>query len=157
VRASAVLLASLAAALVFGALARSAAAPAPSFAKTVWYRVSPNPSSVVIQDLNGDGKPDLAVANSWEDWSGGGTVSVRLNRGDGTFQPRRDYATGAGSVALAAGDLNGDGVPDLVTANDGGYYDAGTVSVLLGRGDGSFLPGRDYPAETRPNPSPSAM
>ena len=140
-------LAALGAALVFGALARSAVAPAPSFAKTVWYRVSPNPSSVVIQDLNGDGKPDLAVVNAWEDWSGGGTVSARLNRGDGTFQPRRDYFTGAGSVALAAGDLNGDGVPDLTTANAGDQFvGSETVSVLLGRGDGSFLPNQDYPA-----------
>src|SRR5205809_144252 len=137
-------LAALGAALVFGALARSAVAPAPSFAKTVWYRVSPNPSSVVIQDLNGDGKPDLAVVNAWEDWSGGGTVSARLNRGDGTFQPRRDYFTGAGSVALAAGDLNGDGVPDLTTAN------AGTVSVLRHTGDGTFAPSRKYESGAGP-------
>jgi hypothetical protein len=154
VKGLAVVLAVLGASLVFGVTARSAAAPAPSFAATVWYRVSPNPSSVVIQDLNGDGKPDLAVANSWEEWErlagdhweGMGTVSVRLNRGDGTFQPRRDYSAGPGSVALAASDLNGDGVPDLVTANAGGDTDAGTVSVLLGRGDGSFLPKQDYPA-----------
>jgi len=141
-------------ALAFGALARSAAAPTPSFAKTVWYRVSPNPSAVVIQDLNGDGKPDLAIANAWMDWEqqvgdswqGFSTVSIRLNRGDGTFLPRRDYETGAGSVAIATGDLNGDGAPDLVTANNGSDSDAGTVSVLLGRGDGSFLPKQDYPA-----------
>jgi hypothetical protein len=154
VKVSTVLLASLATALVFGALARSAAAPAPSFAKTVWYRTSPDPSSVVIQDLNGDGKPDLAFANSWDDWQvqvgdhyeGMGSVSIRLNRGDGTFQPRRDYLAGPGSVAVAAGDLNGDGVPDLATANSGSENDAGSVSVLLGRGDGSFLPKHDYPA-----------
>jgi hypothetical protein len=136
--------------LAFGALARSAAAPVPSFAKTVWYRVSPNPSSVVIQDLNGDGKPDLAIANAWTDWGGEqgfGTVSVRLNRGDGTFIPRRDYETGAGSIALAAGDLNGDGVPDLVTAN----YDADSISVLLGRGDGTSLPKQDYRAPGDPS------
>ena len=147
-------LVAIAAALAFGVVARSAAAPAPSFAKTVWYRASPNPSSVVIQDLNGDGKPDLALANSWMDWQvqvgdqyeGMGSVSVRLNRGDGTFQPRRDYLAGLGSVAIAAGDLNGDGAPDLATANSGSENDFGSVSILLGRGDGSFLPKHDYGA-----------
>jgi hypothetical protein len=159
VKASALLLVSLAAALAFGAFARSAAAPTPSFAKTVWYRVSPNPMSVAIQDLNGDGKPDLAILNAWlewveqvgDGWQGFGTVSVRLNRGDGTFLPRRDYETGAGSAAIAAGDLNHDGVLDLVTANDGGEDDVATLSVLLGRGDGSLLPKHEYPAEEGAN------
>jgi FG-GAP-like repeat/PASTA domain len=158
-RAVPVALVAIGAALTFGVVARSAAAPAPSFAKTVWYRTSPNPSSVVIQDLNGDGKPDLAIVNSWNDWQrlagdhweGMGTVSVRLSRGDGTFQPRRDYNAGSGSTALATGDLNGDGVPDLVTANAGGEDDAGTVSVLLGRGDGSFPSRHDYPAGDEPD------
>src|SRR5439155_3680394 len=111
VRSFAAALVAIAAALAFGVVARSAAAPAPSFAATVWYRSSPNPSSVVIQDLNGDGKPDLALANSWMDgqvqvgdhYEGMGSVSVRLKRGDGTFQPRRDYLPGPGSVAIAVG------------------------------------------------------
>jgi hypothetical protein len=141
-------------ALVLGAVGRSAASPGPSFAKTVWYRVSPNPSAVLIRDLNGDGKPDLAIANAWLDWEelvGGkfeamGTVSVRLNRGDGTFAPRRDYSTGAGSAGLASGDLNGDGVPDLVSANG----EEESISVLFGRGDGSFLPKQNYPVPNSP-------
>jgi FG-GAP-like repeat/PASTA domain len=55
------------------------------------------------------------------------TVSVLPNKGDGSFGTRFNYRTGKGPAAMAIGDLNGDGKPDLVTAN----YAAHTVSVLL--------------------------
>jgi hypothetical protein len=96
--------------------------------------------SVAIGDLNGDGKPDLVTANSCCGLGSPSTVSVLLNRGDGSFQPNLDYETDLGPVSVAIGDLNGDGTPDLATANDYGY----SVSVLLNRGDGSFQPKRDY-------------
>jgi hypothetical protein len=69
---------------------------------------------------------------------------VLLNKGDGTFRPGGAYRTGNGPTSVAIGDLNGDGKPDLATAN----YDAvpPTVSVLLNRGDGSFRARRDYPS-----------
>src|SRR5438045_2038432 len=50
------------------------------------YATGLEPSSVVIGDLNGDGKLDLATANEDND-----TVSVLLNRGDGSFRAKRDY------------------------------------------------------------------
>ena len=56
-----------------------------------------------------------------------------LNRGDGTLEPKDDYTTAIGPVAVAAGDLDRDGHPDLVTANT-----SGSVSVLLNRGHGNF-------------------
>jgi len=110
-----------------------------SFQARLDYRTGHAPYSVAIGDLNGDGKPDLATANNG---SYPGTVSVFLNRGDGSFQAMVDYATGLGPESVAIGQLNGDGKPDLATAN----YQGDSVSVLLNSGDGSFQAKRDYGA-----------
>ena len=69
--------------------------------------------SVAIGDLNGDGNPDLATANE-----SANSVSVLLNRGDGTYEAKHDYETGGQPLSLAIGDLNGDGRADLATATD---------------------------------------
>src|SRR5437867_11742773 len=53
---------------------------------------------------------------------------------------KTDFGTGTGPYSVAIGDLDGDGKPDLATANGGSY----TVSVLLGNGDGSFQPKTDF-------------
>ena len=57
------------------------------------YRTGPGPRAIAIGDLNADGKPDLATANLNVD-TGPPTVSVLLNRGEGTFRARRDYEQG---------------------------------------------------------------
>ncbi|HKD34985.1 MAG TPA: FG-GAP-like repeat-containing protein [Gaiellaceae bacterium] len=109
-----------------------------SFASGRTYRVGPDPAALAIGDLNGDGRPDLAVSRA-----GGGTVhavTVLLNQGHGSFGHKRDYQTGTEPVSLAPGDVNGDGRPDLVTANN----DAATASVLLNEGGGRFGSGLDY-------------
>src|SRR6266487_1345754 len=108
------------------------------------YGTGSRPNSVAIGDLNGDGKPDLAVANS-----GSSTVSVLLGHGDGTFAAKADYGTSSGPNSVAIGDLNGDGKPDLVTANTS--QPTCVVSVLLGNGDGTFAAKVDYGTGAEPD------
>jgi hypothetical protein len=102
------------------------------------------PHSVAIADLNGDGKPDLTTANSnpYPTMS----VSVLLGSGDGTFGAMTNFGTGSYPRSVAIGDLNGDGKPDLATANFGNYLTppGTTVSVLLGNGDGTFGTKTDF-------------
>jgi len=78
-------------------------------------------------------------------------VSVLLGNGNGTFAAKRDYETGDTPRSVALGDLNGDGKPDIVTAN----FSSNTVSVLLGNGNGTFAAKRDY--ETGRNPRSVAL
>ena len=111
------------------------------------YATGRVPASVAIGDLNGDGNPDLATANA-DPYTV--SVSVLLNRGDGSFKHKLDYAAGtptetcfgclAQPLSVAIGDLNGDGKPDLATANYGGW----SVSVLPNQGDGTFQAKLDY-------------
>ncbi len=82
-----------------------------------------SPRGLAVGDFNGDGKPDLAVADV-----GATTVSVLLGNGNGTFEAKQDFATASLPEFVVVGDFNGDGTLDLVTAN----YGTGNVSVLLG-------------------------
>jgi hypothetical protein len=145
-RPCAILLVCLGTALALGVVAGAATkVRAPSFAAATVYTASEGAAAVAIGDLNGDGSPDVAVANSFDgEIEDVGSVSVRLNRGDGSLRPRRDYGTGPGPVAVALGDLNGDGKPDLVTGNGGTGQFLNTISVLLNKGNGSFGAGKDY-------------
>jgi hypothetical protein len=107
-------------------------------------------NSVAIADVNGDGKPDLIVANCGSDTpsncvstSNSGAVAVLLGDGDGTFQTAVPYSLGAnGATSVAVADVNGDGKLDLIVAT--GSKTAGLVGVLLGNGDGTFQPEATY-------------
>ena len=108
---------------------------ATDFAPSKTYAVGTSPSAVIAGDFNGDGKPDLAVANS-----GSANVSILLGNGDGTFRAAKNFATGGSPNSLAIGDFNGDHKLDLVIGDSGPQGDAGPGSVilLLGNGDGTF-------------------
>jgi hypothetical protein len=104
------------------------------------------PREVRAGDFNGDGKLDLAAARLGTG-SGGGGVSLLLGNGDGTFQPAAHYVVGAsawGAQALALGDVNGDGRPDVVTASLGDSVVRAIVSVLTGNGDGTLHAARSF-------------
>ena len=118
-----------------------------TFQTAVSYTVGANPYSVAAADLNRDGKLDLAVANC-----GNGSVSVLLGNGDGTFQTAVDYTVGTYPYSVTVGDFNGDGKPDLAIANLGALAETtGSVSVLLGNGDGTFQAAVSYSAAPNPN------
>jgi hypothetical protein len=100
------------------------------------------PSAAAVGDFNRDARLDLAVVNQTCTSlpCANGTVSVYLGNGDGTFQPPMDYATGNIPVAVTVADLNGDGIPDLAVVNNGFGF-SNSVSLFLGRGDGTFVSG----------------
>ena len=118
-----------------------------SFQAARSFGVGTNPRSVAVGDFNGDGLPDLAVANSSSN-----NVSVLLGHGDGSFQAARSFAAGSGPTSVAVGDFNGDGVPDLAVANAGSspYFRNGSISILLGTGDGGFTAAQTIAAGDTP-------
>jgi hypothetical protein len=103
-----------------------------------------NAPSVAVADVNGDGHPDLLLTTEYMGNNGNnvGAVSALLGNGDGTFQPAVEYPSGGyQTLGMAVVDVNGDGKPDVVLANNcnqngtscGGPVNqaGGTVSVLL--------------------------
>ena len=100
--------------------------------------------SVAVADVNGDGKPDVVVANQCpsDESCNNGLVGVLLGNGDGTFQTVVSYSSGGISgCSVVIKDVNGDGNADLVVANScaDNTCNNGSVGVLLGNGDGTFL------------------
>jgi hypothetical protein len=99
------------------------------------------PTYVVIADLNGDSKLDLAVANT-------NTSTIALLAGDGAghFAPPLNLSVGRTPVAVLTGDFNHDGRADFISSNLDGH----TVSVVLGRGSGKFQDVSTIPASAGP-------
>jgi VCBS repeat protein/FG-GAP repeat protein len=119
-----------------------------SFKSPEIYPTGRTPMAVAVGDFNGDGVPDLAVANAGNPQIGDdGNISILLGKGDGTFQSADNFVAGKNPFSIAVGDFNGDGRLDVVVANNG----SGNVSVLLGNGDGTFRTHVDYAIGTGPD------
>ena len=129
-------------ALALGALVAATlavAAPAGAaigFTAPRTHAVGDAPRAVAFGDFNGDGDPDLAVANY-----SGHNAAVLLGGTGASFGPATTYAVGTFPTGVAVGDFNGDGDPDLAVSNSGGGpIDPGgdSVSILLGGTGGTF-------------------
>src|SRR5262249_16065028 len=108
-----------------------------TFQPHVEFATDAGPLSIVAADFNGDGALDLAA-----DCSCGhsffcgnpGSVSILSGNGNGTFRTPVNYDTGNFPYTVTTGDLNADGNLDLALTN----LDSGNLSILLGKGDGTF-------------------
>ncbi len=112
------------------------------------FATGTSPSAVAVGDFNSDGKLDVAAVGSCGPTCG--FVSILRGNGDGTFEAHVDYATGIAPLGLVVGDFNRDGVPDLAVVDSCGPT-CGFVSILLGKGDGSFLAKTDYSVGQSPS------
>ena len=105
--------------------------------------VAQEPTWIVAGDFNRDGKQDVAVVGDQPNTI---AISVLIGRGDGTFLPPVDYLVGSSPDSIAVGDVNGDGIADIVVANRRGL----SVSVLFGKGDGTFQPAMNSSTPSEP-------
>ena len=90
--------------------------------------------SLAIGDFNGDGKQDVVTAN---DGFANNSLSALMGTGTGTLNSPRVFMAGQSPVGVAVADFNSDGILDVVAVNHDGTK--GTISMMRGNGDGSFV------------------
>jgi hypothetical protein len=112
-----------------------------SFGAPTQYPTGIHPDAIASGDFARNGITDIVTA----DYSGG-TVSVLMGNGNGTFRAPVEYTVGTNPQSIAVADFNNDGYPDIVTADTG----SNTISVLINNGNGTFAPAVQYAVGVRP-------
>ena len=103
----------------------------PSFTRPPVYPVvGADVRSVAVADFDGDGRPDLAVADV-----DSSTVTVLLKVGQGEPAIITTHAVGTFALRVAAGDFTGDGKPDIISVNNA----SSNISLLRNNGSGGFI------------------
>jgi VCBS repeat protein/centrosomal CEP192-like protein/ASPM-SPD-2-Hydin domain-containing protein len=104
---------------------------------------------IAVGDFNKDGKLDILAGLSGV--SSAACVAVLLGNGDGTFQPELLFGVADTPQSLAVGDFNGDGRLDwMASTGQINSANTGSVTVGLGRGDGTFLAAEAYASNISP-------
>ncbi len=119
------------------------------FGDYTMYYIGMSPSSFELFDFDGDGDLDVITSDrrsKTQVAGSNGTVSVLINLNRGVFGTYRQFRTGNSPRGVFAYDLNGDGAPEIATAN----YFGSTVSVLRNDGVGGFSPNKEYPIGLEP-------
>jgi hypothetical protein len=111
-----------------------------TFARPQDYVLKAAPYGAAIGDFNSDGKPDLAVLSIL-----GGTVSILLNNGDGTFAAPRDFPAIAPDSygpepfsGITLSDVNSDSKLDVIVSHSDSRSSVEVINVLFGNGDGTL-------------------
>ena len=117
----------------------------PSFALATNLQMSSVPTETIAADVNNDGYPDIITANNTGNASQ--ALSVYLNQRNGTFGTRTDYPAGSSTISVAVADVNNDGQPDLIGANNGNN----SLSLLTNNGAGGFASYKTISLANAPN------
>jgi FG-GAP-like repeat/RTX calcium-binding nonapeptide repeat (4 copies)/FG-GAP repeat len=141
----------------------AAGATTPTFAPKEDFKAGDRSYSVTIGDFNGDGKPDLSVANgsnglglSLSDNSKSETASIFLNTTvtgatTATFAPKVDFNTGSYPRGQGIGDFNGDGKPDIAVVNGGDRASILLNTTATGATTPTFANKVDFPTGNSPS------
>jgi hypothetical protein len=118
------------------ASAGTARSAPPVFAPALSFPAGDGPRGIALGDVNRDGHLDVVVADYGPDMDPGRSVALLLGNGDGTLQPPVMLPVDQGPFAVALGDFDGNGTPDIAAA----VFWSDVVDVLSGNGDGTFKP-----------------